>query len=284
MADRRGKAPRGPASSKKRAERAANRAANRPRRPMSGPRSTMPGFDVDAGGSSMEPERGIDPVRAVDPSNLLARQDWDLLRGPLAAAGVDVDSAIARLHTFSAMLISWNRSFSNLISRNDEGRLVSRHLLESVSPMAQLMKSGATDWLDLGSGGGFPALVLRIAGSGGRWTLVESRRTKTLFLRRVVQELALDGVDIVNDRLENLVGAAGGPMFDGFTSRATLTLGPTLELAAPMVRPGGAAFLWKGTRRDEEMGSDTEWREAWTLEDTIQLGDTPAVVLLFRRK
>jgi 16S rRNA (guanine527-N7)-methyltransferase len=231
----------------------------------------------------MDPERGIDPVRAVDPSNLLARQDWELLRGPLSAAGLDVASSVDRLHRFGSMLISWNRSYSNLISRNDEGRLVSRHLLESIGPIARMMERGITDWLDLGSGGGFPALVLRIVGLGGRWTLVESRRTKTLFLRRVVQEMALDGVTVVNDRLENLVEASDAPAFDGFTSRATITLGPTLALAAPMVRPGGVAFLWKGTRRDEEMTSASEWREAWTLEDTIQLGESPAVVLVFKR-
>ena len=55
--------------------------------------------------------------------------------------------------------------------------------------------------VDFGSGGGFPALPLALAGVGERWTLVESRRNKTLFLRRAIQELGAGQVDVLTGRL-----------------------------------------------------------------------------------
>ncbi len=188
------------------------------------------------------------------------------------------------LKRFSAMLVSWNRSFSNLISKNDEERLVARHLVESVAPAHWLKASGATRWLDFGSGGGLPAIPLKFAGVGESWTLVESRRTKTLFLRRVAQDMKLTGFDVQNSRLESLVEPEGASRrFDGFTSRATLPLAPTLEVAADFVVSGGWAFLWKGSRHEAEMEADPVWSLFWRHEGRLELGDGQVVVLRFKR-
>src|SRR5262249_13597634 len=156
----------------------------------------------------------------------------------LEGAGIDVEKAIARLRQYSVALIEWNRNVSNIMSSNDEQRIVERHLLESLAPVSWLIESGHGRWLDFGSGAGFPAIPLGIAGVGGQWTLVESRRTKTLFLMRMIQDCSLSGFEARHDRLENIsTDPACAGIFDGFTSRATLRLGPTLDLAAPIVRP-----------------------------------------------
>ncbi len=230
-----------------------------------------------------EIEAGIDPIRASDSSATLGRQDWTALTPHIVAAGADPDAVVASLRRFSAMLISWNRSYSNLISKNDESRLVARHLLESLAPAHWLKSSGATRWLDFGSGGGLPAVPLLLAGVGESWTLVESRRTKTLFLRRVAQEMGLTAITVVNDRLENLA-ATGTARFDGFASRATLPLVPTLALAAQMVTSGGSAFLWKGSGRDAEMRADSEWRESWELAGHVEIAGGHTSVARFIRK
>jgi 16S rRNA (guanine527-N7)-methyltransferase len=136
--------------------------------------------------------------------------------------------------------------------------------------------------MDLGSGGGLPAIPLAIAGIGGRWVLVESRRTKCLFLRRAVQELGLGNVTVQQSRIEDLVGEPElASRFLGFTSRATMDLEQTLELAAPFVRAGGAAYLWKGSRLGEELATHAgpAWRHDWTR----SLGDTQAVIARFMR-
>jgi 16S rRNA G527 N7-methylase RsmG len=96
--------------------------------------------------------------------------------------------------------------------------------------------------------------------------------------------LGLSGVSVALGRLEVLL--AEGKLensFDGFTSRATLALGPTLEIAADAITPSGKAFLWKGGRREEEM-SDSKWQEHWDFEGEIKLGEGLANVAIFKRE
>jgi 16S rRNA (guanine527-N7)-methyltransferase len=158
---------------------------------------------------------------------------------------------------------------------------VERHLVESLEPAAMLIERQCRTWLDFGSGAGFPTIPLAMAGIGDRWVMVESRRPKTLFLRKVLQDILLPGVSVVHDRLENLVA---NDQFDGFTARATEAIGPTLRLAALHVRPGGTACLWKGSSWQDELAAGQEWKENWDLERSIQLEGRPNVIVLFTRK
>jgi 16S rRNA G527 N7-methylase RsmG len=109
---------------------------------------------------------------------------------------------------------------------------------------------------------------------------------KTLFLRKAVDELELKGVEIVCARMESMVedASTAGPQYDAFTSRATLRLAPTLELAATFIRPGGTAFLWKGERLPEELGAPADWSLHWQQGDTIESQVTPTVIASFVRK
>lgn len=214
---------------------------------------------------------------------MLDRQQWGELREALARAGSPAD-AFDRLRAYAKLLITWNREVSNLISPKDEGRFVDRHLRESIDCADWLRESGAARWIDLGSGGGLPAIPLVLAGVGTSWTLVESRRTKTLFIRRVLQDLEIANVTVVNERLETIVTHPEHlAAFDGFTSRATLTLAPTLELATPLIRTGGDAFLWKGSRREQEMAAETAWRSSWTFDGARPVGVDQTVVCRFRK-
>ena len=227
---------------------------------------------------------GTSPGARSAIEQLLARQPWDLLRPALLSTGVDIEPALGRLQRYAELLLEWNRSVSNIMSKHDEDRIVERHLLESIAPAARLRDCGARTWLDFGSGAGFPAIPLAIAGVGDAWTLVESRRMKTLFVRKTLQELKLEAFEVINDRLENMVSdPARSAGYDGFVSRATMRLGPTLALAAPLVREGGNAFLWKGSGREEEMVQDVTWRSRWAPAEVRQVGTGPNVVARFTR-
>jgi 16S rRNA (guanine527-N7)-methyltransferase len=222
--------------------------------------------------------------RWPDVTGILKRQPWNDLTPHLHAAGA-AEAAASLLRRYCEMVLQWNRKVSNLISRNDEARIVARHVIESIAPAQWLKASGAARWLDFGSGAGFPALPLAIAGVGGAWTLVESRRTKTLFLRKAVSDLELSGVSVVHARLEDLASSADhAASYDGFTSRATETLAPTLALAAEFVRPGGDAFLWKGSRREAEMAADSAWQKSWSFEGLHEIAGGETTVARFRRK
>ena len=211
---------------------------------------------------------------------------WVSIRPLLLGGASDHEVAIARLRHFAVELLQWNRGISNLVSHDDESRLVQRHIAESLAGAKLINEKGCKELVDFGSGGGFPALPLVLAGVGEHWTLVESRRNKTLFLRRALQELAIAGVDVITGRLEALVEEQPERLqCDGFTSRATMKLAPTLELAARIVRPGGFAFLWKGSGIEQELAAvGQSWSEAWTEEARELIGDGPNVIAVFKRK
>lgn len=229
--------------------------------------------------ASASPEARASIARVLD------AQPWDTLRPALVDTGVDVDVALGRLRQYAELLLEWNRGVSNIMSKHDEERIVERHLLESIAPARWLRESGGERWIDFGSGAGFPAVPLSIAGVGRQWTLVESRRTKTLFVRKALQIIGLTVFEVINDRLENIVPEDDRTgAYDGFVSRATLRLGPTLELAAHLVRPGGSAFLWKGSGHDEERAQDPGWKNGWDDAGINGVGTGQNVVAKFIRK
>lgn len=221
-----------------------------------------------------------------NPERLVERMPWVNLRPLLLGGQDDQEVAIARLRSFAVELLKWNQGISNLVSHDDESRLVQRHIGESLAGSKLINSKGCKKLVDFGSGGGFPALPLALAGVGEHWTLVESRRNKTLFLRRAVQELAIAGVEVVTGRLEVLVAEGDERLpCDGFTSRATMKLAPTLEMAASIVRPGGHAFLWKGSGLQDELDQAGDgWRRSWAEPELHPIGDGPNSVAVFQRK
>jgi 16S rRNA (guanine527-N7)-methyltransferase len=204
-----------------------------------------------------------------------------MLDSLLPGTPAEVAGAKARLKAFAEMVISWNRTVSNVMSKHDEPRIVTRHLLESLAPAKTLRGRGLESWIDFGSGAGFPAIPLAIAGVGSSWLLVESRRPKTLFLRKSIESLELRHVQVATSRLEVLEAERHG--FDGFTSRATEGLKLTLELAAPRVRTGGMAVLWRGSARAAEM-ADAPWQADWDPGPVTRLPDSLAEVAEFTRR
>ncbi len=261
-----------------------------PRRDSDG-RSGRPAREGFARGERSGPRRPQPPAtqrRAPRPSNpdvLLARQPWAMLRALVPGGGPEAEAKLEALRGYTKQLLEWNRGVSNLISRNDEPRIVDRHIRESLLPAQVLLDSGCRSFLDFGSGAGLPAVPLALCGVGEHWTLVESRRNKTLFIRKIQQDNGLKHFDVRTARLETVIEEADGSLqVDGFTSRATATVGPTLELAAQVVKRGGKAFLWKGSSYEQEMASArSAWEADWRFERAIPLGEGPNVVAIFER-
>ncbi len=221
-----------------------------------------------------------------NPSRMVERMAWSSLRSLLAGTEADRDLAISRLKSFAIELLKWNQGVSNLISHDDEPRVVDRHIAESLAGAQIISALGCNRLVDFGSGGGFPALPLALASIGAHWTLVESRRNKTLFLRRAVQELALGNVSVLTGRLETLIAEdANGLRCNGFTSRATMKARPTLEMAAHIVEPDGHAILWKGSGLNDELAAIGDaWQESWDPPVIHALGAGSNSICVFRRK
>lgn len=149
-------------------------------------------------------------------------------------------------------LLLWNQRI-NLISEKSAGEAVIRHFVDSLSPVPLIDRPDGR-LIDIGSGGGFPGIPLRIALPSLEVTLVEASRKKTSFLAHIIRTLALEDIMMVRERVEVLIGeksCAGG--FDTVISRAAFKLPELIRMASFLLVPGGCLLAMKGPDPSEEM-------------------------------
>jgi 16S rRNA (guanine527-N7)-methyltransferase len=153
------------------------------------------------------------------------------------------------LERFAALLRKWN-AVQNLVSRETVDELWPRHIEDSLQ-LVPLLRTGDRRVIDLGSGGGFPAIPLAIAtrGSERRFTLVEPIAKKASFLRTAARELDLP-VTVESVRAEQVDSRE---TFDLVTSRALAPLAELLPLGLRFLAPDGHMLLHKGRTYREEV-------------------------------
>ena len=154
---------------------------------------------------------------------------------------------IARLEAYLALLAKWNQTY-NLTAVREEERMVSYHLLDSLTLVPQL--NGGTRLLDVGSGGGMPGIPAAIARPDLQVVLLDSNHKKTTFLRQAVIELKLDNVEVITDRVE---AYQPEQKFDRITSRAFAELAEFVKLTRHLLAPGGQYVAMKGVYPYEEI-------------------------------
>lgn len=121
------------------------------------------------------------------------------------------------------------------------------HLLDALSALPLLDASGAHRVIDLGSGGGVPAIPLALARPGLRVTCVDSVAKKATTLRATAAALELDGIEVVAARAERLGrDPSHREAYELATARACAALPVLVELALPLVAVGGRIIAWKG--------------------------------------
>jgi 16S rRNA (guanine527-N7)-methyltransferase len=171
------------------------------------------------------------------------------------AAAIGVRLGAAELDLFSAYhreILLWNQRI-NLVSERSSREIVVRHFLDSLTPATFLDRpEGAL--IDLGSGGGFPGIPLRIALPGLQLSLVEALRKKSSFLSQIVRILGLGGVQVIRERVEELTASEElSHRFDAVISRAAFKLPDLVRIAALFLKPGGQLIAMKGPDPREEM-------------------------------
>ena len=202
-----------------------------------------------------------------------------------SVAGPIDDAAWDRLVRYAALLRQDARRLS-LISKRAESE-VGYHVLDSAALLGALRGDSGADCpgelADLGTGGGLPGLVVAVLRERTRVTLVDSRNSKVVFLKRAVRELGLGNVEIEHARLEAL---AGNRRFDLAVSRALGSLRETLLPSLRLLGGSGRLVLFKGpgwqgeqdeaTRIASGVGCEMGWlrrmelpglgRETWFVE------------------
>ncbi|MEO9779530.1 MAG: 16S rRNA (guanine(527)-N(7))-methyltransferase RsmG [Sedimentitalea sp.] len=179
-----------------------------------------------------------------------------------------------RLKTFADLVQKWNPRI-NLVSRSSLDNLWSRHIVDSIQVFEASNKSG--HWVDLGSGGGFPGVVVAILAAGEcpdmQVTLIESDQRKCAFLRTAVRETGVQ-CRVFSKRIE----AVETQEADILSARALTNLSGLLEFAERHLSTGGIALFPKGVTWQKEVAeAQQRWRfEFEPIESSTEAG---AVIL-----
>lgn len=156
------------------------------------------------------------------------------------------DQQAQQLLAYMALLNKWNKAYNLTAVRNPD-EMVSRHLLDSLSILPFV---SAGQWLDVGSGGGMPGVILAIMLPHSTFTLLDSNGKKTRFLTQVKLELGLDNLQVVNSRVEAF---SPDHAFDGIVSRAFSSLADFTELTRHLSTPATRWLAMKGLYPDSEL-------------------------------
>jgi len=190
-----------------------------------------------------------------------------------ARLGVSRES-LARLEVLVSVLESWQRRI-NLIAPSTLAEIWHRHILDSAQ-LLPLIPKGVEEIADLGSGGGFPSLVLA-AIQPAKVHLFESNAKKVAFLEEALRQMKVDGV-VHRQRLELRKAPPNMPKVQLVTARALAPLDELLGYAAPFMAQGATGLFHKGQDVDAEL---TQAAKSWkiTAQKHSSLTDSKAVIL-----
>jgi 16S rRNA (guanine527-N7)-methyltransferase len=149
-------------------------------------------------------------------------------------------------------IMSWNEKI-NLLSRSSAEDTLLKNFIDSLTAVRYLPKRESRV-LDMGSGGGFPGMPLKIACPPLQVSLLDSSRKKTSFLKHIIRTLQLTEITVLHERAENLPGQESCRNgFDVVISKAAFKLPQFLTLGSCLLRPGGILMAMKSADIDDEL-------------------------------
>ena len=179
----------------------------------------------------------------------------------------------SKLEAFADLVRKWNPKI-NLVSKNSLDDLWQRHILDSVQVFE--LAEGEGHWVDLGSGGGFPGIVVAILNQEAQTfqvTMVESDQRKCAFLRTAIRELSLTAL-VKTERIEQLDGLEA----DILSARALADLTQLLDFTELHLNPDGIVLFPKGQNWQSE---DSDAKKVWTYAlEAIESKTNPAAAIL----
>ena len=170
--------------------------------------------------------------------------------------GINLSFAqIDQLYRYRAMLIEWNKNI-NLTAINDPDEILLKHFLDSISVhiVEPIVDNETFKIIDVGSGAGFPGLVIKIVFPESNVTLLEATNKKVNFLEFVKKELGLMNLNIIGSRAE--IAAHNSLFRENFNlvlARGVAKLPTLSELTLPFCKINGVCVLHKGPNADTEV-------------------------------
>lgn len=202
--------------------------------------------------------------------------DFKAIAPYAAHFGRSVDDVGKDLESYAALLKKW-QAVQNLVSRETLAAVWERHFADSMQVLP-LLKDTDREFMDLGSGGGFPALPLAIASKGldRHFVLVEPTARKVSFLRTVARELDLN-VTVIGRRSDQ-IDSRETPVPDVITSRALAALPLLCHWMEPFFAEKTRAILHKGREHVDELAESSAH---WHYDVVVNKSDTdPGGVIL----
>lgn len=165
-------------------------------------------------------------------------------------AGSDTDSIANALQSYLGEVLEANKRI-NLTRIEDSSSAKLLHIEDSLSGLPELMKAPEGDYVDLGSGGGFPGVPLALA-SGRKTLLVDSVKKKMAAVQGILDTLGFSGqIRTYDGRIEDLAKDCPG-RFSAATARALSKLPSLLELASPLLKRNGMLICYKSHISEDE--------------------------------
>lgn len=148
-------------------------------------------------------------------------------------------------------LLKQNMKF-NLVSRNEKNNIIERHFFNSALIAYYFKFSPDDKVIDIGSGAGFPGIILKILFPQTHFTLIDSIAKKTNFLNELILKLNLEKIEIINNRVENF-SKNFARKFDFVTARAVARLDELFLLSEPLISQHGTLIFLKGKNFQQEV-------------------------------
>jgi 16S rRNA (guanine527-N7)-methyltransferase len=198
----------------------------------------------------------------------------------LVVAGVNVSrETMSDLEAFAALTAKWTAKI-NLIARGTRDSIWERHIVDSVQ-LYWFAPESFEKWVDIGSGGGFPGIVMAILAKEknphAEFVLIESDQRKATFLRTAARELGLS-VQVIAERIET----APEQNADVVSARALTALSGLLSLTQRHLKHDGLALFHKGRKSGQEV-ADAQKNWSFDLEENASITDPDARILAIRR-
>ncbi|MGM0499852.1 MAG: 16S rRNA (guanine(527)-N(7))-methyltransferase RsmG [Bacillota bacterium] len=160
---------------------------------------------------------------------------------------------LEQLWEYYLFFIQENKKY-NLSTITEPEAVIKKHFLDSLVILNQLDFEQRKRWLDIGTGAGFPGMVLKLFLPGDSFYLLDSSSKKVNFLNQLIYKLDLTGIDATHGRAEDLAQLEEWRgSYDYVCSRAVASLNVLLEYAVPFLKIGGFAYLYKGPEYKEEI-------------------------------
>ena len=163
------------------------------------------------------------------------------------------EKQIDQFMRYKELLVEWNEKM-NLTAITEDREVITKHFLDCLTVYSSIDLTEIETVADVGTGAGFPGMVLKIAFPHLQMTLIDSLNKRLNFLNHVIEELGLTKIVCVHGRAEDVgKNKAYREKFDICASRAVANLAVLSEYTLPFVKIGGYLIALKGQKLDEEL-------------------------------